>query len=363
MKKLLLRLSGLAALVLLVNSSTFAQNDEYKVEKDTAVMRPDSYDEIIIKHKNDKDAKVTVEIKKGEVFINGKPASEYHDNDITVSKRKIKIMNGRNYSFGPDDDMVIAPPFDWDGPDGHKGMGSPFRNGGGAWSYDSRKKTVDQAYLGVSSKRDEDGPAGAKITAISDSSAAAKAGLKVGDLITKVDDAKIEGPDALAGAVHRHKPMDKATITFQRDGKEQTVTATLGKSQRMERAYGYMMPDMKGMEELRRSFDFDRQGMPRMEGFMRDRGPRLGIRAQDTEDGKGVKVLDVDEESAAAKAGVKEGDVITRFDGKEVNSTSALVESAQAAKSKTSVHVNLLRNGKAMEMDIRTPRKLKTAEL
>ncbi|WP_431217822.1 PDZ domain-containing protein [Puia sp. P3] len=63
--------------------------------------------------------------------------------------------------------------------------------------------------------------------------------------------------------------------------------------------------------------------------------------------------MDVDDESAAAKAGVKEGDVITRFDGKEVNSTSALVESAQAAKSKTSVHVNLLRNGKAMEMDIK----------
>ncbi|WP_431212301.1 PDZ domain-containing protein [Puia sp. P3] len=159
-------------------------------------MRPDNYDEIIIKHKNDKDAKVTVEIKNGEVFINGKPASEYHDNDITVSKRKVKIMNGRNFSFGPDGDMVIAPPFDWDGPDGPKGMGSPFRNGGGAWSYDSRKKTIDQAYLGVSSKRDEDGPSGAKITAISDSSAAAKAGLKVGDLITKVDDAKIEGPDA-----------------------------------------------------------------------------------------------------------------------------------------------------------------------
>jgi len=123
------------------------------------------------------------------------------------------------------------------------------------------------------------------------------------------------------------------------------------------------IPRMDGMEEFRKAMppDFDWKGLPGFEGF--NKGPRLGIRAQDTEDGKGVKVLDVDDESAAAKAGVKEGDVITRFDGKEVNSTSALVESAQAAKSKTSVHVNLLRNGKAMEMDIKTPRKLKTAEL
>lgn len=359
MKKHLLRLTGLAALVLLVNTSSFAQNDEDSNNKDTSVNRVGGYDEIVIKHKNDKDAKVTVEIKNGEVFINGKPASDYHDNDISVSKRKIKIMNGRNFSFGPDGDMAIAP-FEWNGDDGHGEMTSPFRNGGGAWSYDGRKKAVDQAYLGVSSKRDEDGPAGAKVTAISDSSAAAKAGLKVGDLITKVDDAKIEGPDGLAAAVHRHKPQDKAAITFQRDGKEQTVTATLGKSQKVQRVYGYAMPDMKGLEELQRSFNFDRS---RLGGFDRERGPRLGIRAQDTEDGKGVKVLDVDEESAAAKAGVKEGDVITRFDGKEVNSTSALVESAQAAKAKTSVHVNLLRNGKAMEMDIKTPRKLKTAEL
>ncbi|MBS1604460.1 MAG: PDZ domain-containing protein, partial [Bacteroidetes bacterium] len=327
MKKHLLRLTGLAALVLLVYSPVFAQNDELKAEKDTSINRPGGYDEIIIKHKNDKDAKVTVEIKNGEVFINGKPASEYHDDDIAVSRRKIKIMNGRNYSFGPDGDMAIAP-FEWDGPDGHKSMGSPFRNGGGAWSYEGRKKAVDQAYLGVSSRREEDGPAGAKITAISDSSAAAKAGLKVGDLITKVDETKIEGPEDLAEAVHRHKPQEKATITFKRDGKEQTVTAMLGRSQRLVRSYGFAMPDMKGMEELQKSFDLDGRRFPGFEGFNRDRGPRLGIRAQDTEDGKGVKVLDVDDESAAAKAGVKEGDVITRLDGREVNSTSALVESA-----------------------------------
>lgn len=362
MKKHLLRLMGLAVLVLLVNSSGFAQNDEEKGDKDTSVNHPGSYDEIIIKHKNGKDVKVSFEIKNGEVFINGKPASEYHDDDISISKRKIKVMNGRDYSFGPDGDMAIAP-FEWDGPDGHKSMISPFRNGGGAWSYDSRKKAVDQAYLGVSSKREEDGPAGAKVTAVSDSSAAAKAGLKPGDLITKVDETKIEGPGGLAEAVHRHKPLEKTTITFQRDGKEQTVTATLGKTQRVQRVYGYAMPDMKGMEELQKAFDFDRRGFPGFDGFSKDRGPRLGIRAQDTEDGKGVKVLDVDDESAAAKAGVKEGDVITRLDGKEVNSTSALVESAQAAKAKTSIHINLLRNGKAMELEIKTPKKLKTAQL
>ena len=34
--------------------------------------------------------------------------------------------------------------------------------------------------------------------------------------------------------------------------------------------------------------------------------PRLGIRAQETEDGKGLKVVDVADESVASKAGIKE---------------------------------------------------------
>jgi serine protease Do len=91
--------------------------------------------------------------------------------------------------------------------------------------------------------------------------------------------------------------------------------------------------------------------------------PKLGIKAQDTEDGKGVKVLDVDDESAAEKAGIKEGDIITRFDGKEVNSANDLSEGARAAKDKVSIKVNLLRDGKTQEIEIKIPKKLKTANL
>ncbi|HXO75999.1 MAG TPA: hypothetical protein VN824_12200, partial [Puia sp.] len=89
-----LRLPGLAVLVLLFHSSGFAQNAP-KIDKDTSVNRLRGYDEIIIKRKSDKDAKVTVEIKNGEVLIDGKPASDYQDDDISVRKRKIRVMDGR----------------------------------------------------------------------------------------------------------------------------------------------------------------------------------------------------------------------------------------------------------------------------
>jgi serine protease Do len=48
--------------------------------------------------------------------------------------------------------------------------------------------------------------------------------------------------------------------------------------------------------------------------------PKLGLSVQDTDDGKGVKVIEVDEESNAAKAGLKENDIITNFNDREVNS-------------------------------------------
>jgi serine protease Do len=90
---------------------------------------------------------------------------------------------------------------------------------------------------------------------------------------------------------------------------------------------------------------------------------KFGIRAQDMDDGKGVKVLEVDDESTAEKAGIKEGDIITRFDGKETNSVTALTEAARAAREKASVKVGLIRDGKAQEVDVKVPKRLRTADL
>ena len=36
-------------------------------------------------------------------------------------------------------------------------------------------------------------------------------------------------PESLSEAIHKYKPEDKVTVTFKRDGKEQKVTACLGR--------------------------------------------------------------------------------------------------------------------------------------
>jgi serine protease Do len=57
-----------------------------------------------------------------------------------------------------------------------------------------------------------------------------------------------------------------------------------------------------------------------------NRRPRLGLEIQDVEEGKGVKILDVDSETPAAKAGLKKDDVISDIDGKTIASVEDLKE-------------------------------------
>ncbi|MDT0437013.1 MULTISPECIES: S1C family serine protease [Streptomyces] len=81
----------------------------------------------------------------------------------------------------------------------------------------------------------EDSSGGAKITeqgasgsdAVEAGGPAADAGLKPGDVITKLDDRVIDSGPTLIGEIWTHKPGDKVTITYERGGKTHTVQLTL----------------------------------------------------------------------------------------------------------------------------------------
>ncbi|GAA3500180.1 trypsin-like peptidase domain-containing protein [Streptomyces prasinosporus] len=82
----------------------------------------------------------------------------------------------------------------------------------------------------------EEGSGGAKITeqgaggseAVETGGPADKAGLKPGDVITKLDDRVIDSGPTLIGEIWTHKPGDEVTITYERGGKEHTAELTLG---------------------------------------------------------------------------------------------------------------------------------------
>jgi len=64
--------------------------------------------------------------------------------------------------------------------------------------------------------------------AITAGGAADKAGLKPGDVITKLGTRSIGSYEDLFSEIWSHRPGEKVKVTFQRDGKEQTVELTLG---------------------------------------------------------------------------------------------------------------------------------------
>jgi putative serine protease PepD len=71
---------------------------------------------------------------------------------------------------------------------------------------------------------------GAKIADITAGSGAAKAGLKAGDVVTKVGSVPIESADALVATIRSSAPGGTINLTYIRGGQPHTVSVTLGSS-------------------------------------------------------------------------------------------------------------------------------------
>ena len=73
------------------------------------------------------------------------------------------------------------------------------------------------------------GDGGVKIAGVQDNTAAAKAGLKVGDIILTIEKKPINDPETLMNTIGHLKPNDTITIKIRRGDKEEEFKATLGK--------------------------------------------------------------------------------------------------------------------------------------
>lgn len=373
MKKVLLTAAvvGFSALCFTAHAQEDKEVIIEKAKKDKAAAEKEKKEtqEIIIRKKGDKDAKITVEIKGDKITVNGKPLNEFKDGDITINKREFKFFDGQhNFAFGPGEEMEM------------------FFNGDrlGSFGMDEGKP---RAFLGVTTNSNvEDGKEpkndGAEITNVSKGSAAEKAGLKEGDVITKVNDTKIENPADLTEAITSHKPKDEVTVYYKRDGKDMSAKATLGETKAgRTMAYSFSgpggqmrsfsmprvnvqprvqtVPGFQWNEDMNRNFEPFKEltvtGFPRQQ--------KLGLHIQDTEEGNGVKVLDLDKESPAETAGIKPNDIVTEIGGVKINNTDDAREQLMENANKASYIIKVKRNGKEMSFDIKIPKKLKTADL
>jgi len=333
MKNVFLKGLLIASMALLAVPSVFAQKEKEKEDKDKAEKK--EVQTIVITRNSNKNDKVVVEVQGDKVTVNGKDIKDYKDGDVKVhsySNSGVYRMNGARSS---------GDNFVWN--DG---------NGFSIFSEDENR-----AMLGVTTEGNDKG---AEIESVTKESAAEKAGLKKGDIITKVGDRKVESTDDVTDAIRNHKPGDKVPVTFLREGKTQTVTTELTKWKGI-RMNAVTAPSIAfGQNDFNQRY---KEMMP-MEtlGYSVGR-PKLGLSIQDTDDGVGVKVLDVDDESIAAKAGIKKDDIILGVDDTDVKGTDDVVKATRAARDKSSFKFKVKRGSSTQNLEVKIPRKLKTADL
>ncbi|MGE0129247.1 MAG: DegQ family serine endoprotease [Blastocatellales bacterium] len=161
------------------------------------------------------------------------------------------------------------------------------------------------ATLGLSEVR------GALVSQVNSGSAAEKAGIKRGDVITAINGAPVNDSNSLRNQVARTQPGSEVTLTILRDGREQQLKATL-----TELKAGNGKGEEVGAEDGGSKGKF---GLG-VETLTPELAGQLGLKS----DTKGLAVMSVDPSGPAAEAGIQSGDVIQEVNRQSVKSVDEL---------------------------------------
>ena len=151
---------------------------------------------------------------------------------------------------------------------------------------------------------------GAFVNQVMKGSAADKAGIKAGDIITSVNGKPVKSFAQLRAAVATNRPGSEITMGVFRNGKTTEVTVKLDSEENFDAAAGG-------------------------EGEVSDIAPALKGASFTDADG-GVKVTQVAPGSVAARIGLKSGDIITGLNRSDVKSLSDLTSQLNRAKGRLS---------------------------
>jgi predicted metalloprotease with PDZ domain len=306
------------------------------------------YDEIVIKRNSNKDGKVTVEIKDGNVLVDGEKLDAYKDGDISVYRRRIRPMDGNNVNFG--------------GTPQHRGL-QFFNNDDDDDNGEEMTIVPGKAVLGVITEKQE--AAGATVKKVGKGTPAEKAGIKEGDVIIQIDADKIAEPKELFEKIGAHEPGDKVTVTYLRDKKENKITVTLDERKGIGAIELFPHNNDNNRQDGPDNFfrSMPRGGMNFHNGPREDNDVKLGLSIQDTENLEGAQVTAVAPGSAAEKAGFKANDIITELAGTAVNSARDVTNTYRENKSKGTLNVQVKRDGKQKTLQVAIPKKLHKADL
>ena len=150
---------------------------------------------------------------------------------------------------------------------------------------------------------------GALVSGVESGSAAARAGLKPGDVIKALDGEKVSDSNALRNHIAAMAPGSTIALSVLRDGKSETLRATLGQLDAAKtRASAGESEPSKG-----------KFGMA-VEPLTPDMASELGLSDRKS----GVVVRGVEPDGAAADSGLQPGDVISQVNGRAVKTPEEL---------------------------------------
>jgi serine protease Do len=193
---------------------------------------------------------------------------------------------------------------------------------------------------------------GVEITRVEDGSPAEKAGLKPNDVVLEYNGQRVEGMEQFGRLVRETPAGRDAKLVISRNGATQTVTATLATRKikalagNMKELFGPDMPEIHIPD------------IPQV--FTTWRSPMMGVEAETLGSQlaayfgvkDGVLVRSVVKDSAAEKAGIKAGDVITKVDGSKVTTPNELSSAVRSASSKKPFSVELVRDHKDLTVSV-----------
>ena len=233
----------------------------------------------------------------------------------------------------------------------------------GVYAEDINKENM--ARYGLSEAR------GVGITQVVKDSPAEKAGLKKDDVIVRFGGDSVTSVRKLNRLVSEVAPDQTVQLSISRGGSEQEVAVTIAKRNESINAMGnwQMLDKLKGLDKIQgldRLKELERtmppganvwkwEGEPGKDGMVFAFGNHRRIGVSTTQltkqladyfgvaDGQGVLVTSVLDDSPAAKAGLKAGDVITAIDGEKVEGAGDLAQGINKKKD-GAVTLTVIRN-------------------
>lgn len=192
---------------------------------------------------------------------------------------------------------------------------------------------------------------GVEVTKVEENTPAEKAGLKVGDVVTEYNGQRVEGTEQFIRFVRETPAGRNIKLTVIRGGNSQVLQATIEARKPNEMSWSMArLPEMPAIPAI--------PEMPRV--IMSTRSGALGIEGESVSSQlaeffgvkEGVLVRSVNKGSAAEKAGIKAGDVITRIDDKNVSSPVEITRAIRGSRDRT-LAVTLMRDRKEVPLTVK----------